>query len=115
MPEHDAYTAERVLLLQAFGVRLRAARERRELSQEALARRANVHRTHVHALERGRREPGLTTLLILADALAVAPADLFGGLPVPQERKPATHSKAGRTEAEASGAVFAPDFSRTAA
>jgi transcriptional regulator with XRE-family HTH domain len=86
-----AYTAERDRLLQAFGERLRAARERRNVSQETLAEIANVHRTHLGALERGRREPHLTMLLILADALDAD--NLLAGLPVPRERKPATHWK----------------------
>ncbi len=89
----DAYTAERYWLLQAFGDRLRAARERRNVSQETLAQVAEVHRTHIGALERGRREPHLTMLLILADALDAD--NLLAGLPVPQERKPATHRKGG--------------------
>jgi len=86
-------SAERERLLQAFGERLRAARERRGLSQEALAHPANVHRTHIGALEQGQRDPHLSMLLILTDALTVPPGDLFDGLPVPRERKPATHSK----------------------
>ena len=89
----DAYTAERDRLLQAFGERLRAARERRNVSQETLAEIANVHRTHLGALERGRREPHLTMLLILADALDAD--NLLAGLPVPRERKPPTHWKGG--------------------
>ena len=93
----DAYAAERKRLLRAFGERLRAARERRGLSQEALARHASVHRTHIGALELGQRDPHATMLLILADALEVPPGALFEGLFVPRERKPATHCKDGWT------------------
>jgi transcriptional regulator with XRE-family HTH domain len=89
----DAYTAERERLLQAFGKKLRTERERRHLSQERLADIANVHRTHFGGLERGRREPHLAMLLILADALEVSPGTLLEGLPVPRERKAPTHSK----------------------
>ena len=56
-------------------------------------RSLNVHRTHLGALERGRREPHLTMLLILADALDAD--NLLAGLPVPRERKPPTHWKGG--------------------
>ncbi len=89
----DAYTAERDRLLQAFGEKLRAARDRRNVSQETLARVARVHRTHIGAMESGRCEPHLTMLLILADTLHAD--NLLAGLPVPRERKPPTHSKGG--------------------
>jgi transcriptional regulator with XRE-family HTH domain len=90
-----AYEAERSRLLVAFGRKLRAERERRNVSQETLADIANVHRTHFGALERGRREPHLSMLLILADALEVPPGALLDGLLVPKERKAPTHSKNG--------------------
>ncbi len=86
---------ERSRLLLAFGRKLRAERERRNVSLETLAEIANVHRTHVGALERGRREPHLSMLLILADALEIPPATLLAGLFVPRERKAPTHFKNG--------------------
>jgi transcriptional regulator with XRE-family HTH domain len=92
----DAYKAERARLLLAFGAKLRAERECRNLSQEGLAEIANVHRTHLGALELGMREPGLTMLLILADGLGVSPDTLLEGLFVPRERRAPTHSKSGR-------------------
>jgi transcriptional regulator with XRE-family HTH domain len=92
----DAYAAERARLLLAFGEKLRAERERRNISQETLAEIANVHRTHLGALELGRREPCLAMLLILADALGASPGTMLEGLFVPRERKAPTHSKGGR-------------------
>jgi ribosome-binding protein aMBF1 (putative translation factor) len=89
----DAYKAERTRLLRAFGERLRAERERRNLSQEALARVANIHRTQLGALELGQRDPHLTMLLVLADGLGITPGRLLEGLFVPRERKAATHHK----------------------
>jgi transcriptional regulator with XRE-family HTH domain len=89
----DTYTAERARLLAAFGGKLRAERERRNVSQEGLAKIAKVHRTHIGALELGQREPHLAMLLILADTLGVSPGTLLDGLPVPRERKAPTHSK----------------------
>jgi DNA-binding XRE family transcriptional regulator len=77
----DAYTAERVRLLRAFGTKLRAERDRLNVSQETLAEIATVHRTHLAALERGRREPHLSMLLVLADALEV-PRQAARGKPV---------------------------------
>jgi transcriptional regulator with XRE-family HTH domain len=86
----DAYAVERARVLEIFAARMRAARERCGLSQESLAEVANVHRTQISALELGRREPHLTMLLILKDTLGT---NLLDGLPVPQERRPATHRK----------------------
>ncbi len=95
MVERDAYTAERARLLLAFGEKLRAERDRRNVSQETLAEIANIHRTHLGALELGRRDPRMSMLLILADALEVSSGALLDGLPVPGERKAPTHSKDG--------------------
>lgn len=99
----DAYRAERARLLLAFGAKLRAERERRNLSQEALAEIANVHRTHLGALELGQREPQLAMLLILADGLEVSPMALLEGLVVPRERRAPTHSKGRRAVGPARG------------
>jgi len=91
-----AYKAERARLLLAFGEKLRAERERRNLSQEGLAAIVNVHRTHLGALELGLRDPHLTMLLIIADGLGVSPDTLLEGLFVPKERKAPTHSRSRR-------------------
>jgi transcriptional regulator with XRE-family HTH domain len=91
-----SYKAERTRLLLEFGLKLRAERERRNLSQEGLAQIVNVHRTHIGALELGQRDPHLTMLLILADGLELAPGALLEGLFVPRERKAPSHSKRGR-------------------
>ncbi len=91
----SAYTVERARLLLAFGEKLRAERERQNISQETLAGIADIHRTHYGGLERGRREPHLSMLLILANALEVRPVALLEGLSVPRERKAPTHSRTG--------------------
>jgi transcriptional regulator with XRE-family HTH domain len=96
MSAPDAYTAERARLLRTFGARLRDVREHQGLSQETLARRAAVHRTHIGALEQGHRDPHMTMLLILADALEIPPGTLLDCLSAPRERKPPTHASAGR-------------------
>lgn len=83
-----AYQAERSRFLLAFGRKLRAEREHRNLSQEALAHIASLHRNEIGVLERGQCEPGILTLLILADTLEVPPCALLYGLPVPTERRP---------------------------
>jgi DNA-binding XRE family transcriptional regulator len=53
MRTQDAYTAERALLLSAFGENLRAERKRLSLAREELAEVANVHRNEIGVLERG--------------------------------------------------------------
>jgi transcriptional regulator with XRE-family HTH domain len=95
MGSGDAYAAEHARLLRALGGKLRAERNRRDMSIEGLAEIANVHRTHLNAVELGLRDPRASMLLILADALKVQPDSLLEGLPVPRERKPATHCKRG--------------------
>jgi DNA-binding XRE family transcriptional regulator len=61
---------------KAFGQVLRAQREKCDLSQEALALKANVDRTFVSQIERGIRQPTLNTLFKLASALDTAPQKL---------------------------------------
>ena len=56
-------------ILRAFGQALRARREALELSQEELAFRSEVHRTYISELERGIKNPSMTTLQKLSVAL----------------------------------------------
>jgi DNA-binding XRE family transcriptional regulator len=58
------------------GLRPRAARVATGVSQEALALSADVDRTFVSQIERGIRQPTLTTLCKLARALDVQPSTL---------------------------------------
>lgn len=52
----------------AFGRALRRRRERLDVSQEALALTSEIHRTYISELERGLKNPSLSTI----DRLAVA-------------------------------------------
>lgn len=65
---------------KAFGDRMRELRAREGLSQDGLAREADIHPTSIGRLERGGREPKLTTILRLADGLGVEPGELLNGL-----------------------------------
>lgn len=65
---------------KAFGEVLREARLSSGLSQEKLALRASLDRTFVSLLERGLRQPSLTTLFALSKQLDVQPSDLIAAV-----------------------------------
>ena len=56
---------------------LREQRISRQLSQEELALAADVDRTFVSQMERGIRQPTITTLMKLAGALGIQPSTLI--------------------------------------
>ena len=56
---------------------LREQRQSRQLSQEELALAADVDRTFVSQMERGIRQPTITTLMKLAGALNIQPSTLI--------------------------------------
>jgi transcriptional regulator with XRE-family HTH domain len=60
-----------------FGERLRARRQAAGLSQEGLAYVSGMHRTEISLLERGARDPRLSTVVRLAEALGADPAELL--------------------------------------
>lgn len=66
--------------LERFAENLRANRHRSGLSQEALAEACDLHRTEISLLERAGREPRLSTIVRLARALELQPADLLNGI-----------------------------------
>lgn len=61
----------------AFGKALRRRRERLEVSQEALAFTSEIHRTYISELERGLKNPSLTTIDRLAAALKTKASTLI--------------------------------------
>lgn len=65
---------------QRFAENLVRCRKAADLSQEALAFRASLHRTEVGMLERGVRIARVDTLVKLAGALGVTPDELLDGL-----------------------------------
>ena len=60
-----------------LGKRVRELRQLLEISQEELAWQSNLHRTYVSAIEGGRRNPSLGSLVKLATGLECEIADLF--------------------------------------
>lgn len=61
-----------------FGRVLRQLRQARKLTQEKLAELADLDRTFVSMIERGKRKPTLETAKRLASALGVALAYMVG-------------------------------------
>ena len=60
-----------------FGALLRARREQAGLSQYALAQRCGMRAETISRMERGLRDPRLSTLVRLARALGTTPTGLF--------------------------------------
>jgi transcriptional regulator with XRE-family HTH domain len=63
-----------------FAVNLRRARQSKQISQEELGFRCDLHRTEISLLERGGREPRLGTIVKLASALDTTPEELCAGI-----------------------------------
>ena len=86
-------------LQQQFGSLIRRRRLAAEMGQEGLADTANLHRTHISLLERGKRMPSLIVVQKLAKALGTTMASLMEELEredVTQESKkslPRPHSR----------------------
>ncbi len=57
--------------LKQFGARVRALREKRDLSQAELANKGGFNRNYIGMVERGERNPSLLTLQRLADAFEI--------------------------------------------
>ncbi len=64
-----------------FGQRLREVRRERGISQDQLALRTGIHPTAIGRLERGAREPRLSTILRVARGLDVQPGMLLDEQP----------------------------------
>ena len=62
-----------------FGDRLKEIRLKNDVSQEALAAAADLHRTYVSSVERGERNISLVNIARLADALHVPIREFFPG------------------------------------
>jgi MerR family transcriptional regulator, light-induced transcriptional regulator len=66
------------LLLASVGRNVQELRTGRGWSQQKLADAADLDRTYISTVERGRQNPSLAALLSLAQALGVPVADLLG-------------------------------------
>lgn len=69
---------------RAFGQVLRHLRTKAGLSQESLALEAGLDRTFISLLERGLRQPTLTTLFTLVHTLNTKPSKLIAAVEAEQ-------------------------------
>ncbi|MCX5732381.1 MAG: helix-turn-helix transcriptional regulator [Deltaproteobacteria bacterium] len=66
-------------LLTRFATNIRRLREKKKLSQKALADKVGISVSYVSMLERGQRSPPLETIEKMAKALGVPAASLLAG------------------------------------
>ena len=64
------------MVISVFGKILRKLREGANLSQEKLAEYCDLDRTYISLLERGLRQPTITTIFKIAEALDISPSEL---------------------------------------
>jgi len=62
---------------EMFGEALKRWREKRSLTQEALAHEAGITTSYASQVERGRKVPSLTVILKLCRALDCTPGELL--------------------------------------
>ncbi|MCT8127601.1 helix-turn-helix transcriptional regulator [Alishewanella sp. BS5-314] len=62
---------------QYFGLRVKQLRLAKGISQEDLGALANLDRTYISGIERGKRNVSLKNILQIANALGVNPSELF--------------------------------------
>ena len=60
-----------------LGLNVRRRREERELTQEALAERANLDPTYISGIERGVRNPSVLSVVRIAKALGITTSRLM--------------------------------------
>ncbi len=65
---------------ERFGYAVKVRREELGLTQEDLADRAGIHRTHLSDVERGTRNLSLVNIERLAGALSVSMSELFAAV-----------------------------------
>lgn len=66
-------------ILKKFGGRVRQLRKQKDISQEELAHRADLHRTYIGMIERAEKNITLLNIEKIADALNVSIKDMFNG------------------------------------
>jgi transcriptional regulator with XRE-family HTH domain len=68
------------LVYHELGKRIVAQRQKQGMSQELLATRSEIDRSHMGFIEQGRRKPTITTLFKITTSLGISLEQLFKGL-----------------------------------
>jgi transcriptional regulator with XRE-family HTH domain len=92
----EAPTLEQLETLAAVGRRLREWRRFRRRTQSEVAAAVGITQASVSNYELGRRDPGISTLLGVAEYLEVPPGDLLTGLPPVPAEEGRTRSRSAR-------------------
>jgi transcriptional regulator with XRE-family HTH domain len=66
--------------ISTFAHNVAITRSRRQLSQTQVSGRSGIHSSEVSRIERGLRDPRLSTIIRLARAMDVTPARLLDGI-----------------------------------
>jgi len=75
-------------ILHAFGYILKQFRKEKSWSQEELAYNSGLDRTYISLLERGLRNPTLTTLFALANCMGYKTTQLILKIELKMEQTP---------------------------
>jgi transcriptional regulator with XRE-family HTH domain len=65
------------MIVEVFGEVLREIRQDNNISQEKLAEYCDLDRTYISLLERGLRQPTISTIFKLATALHITPSEFI--------------------------------------
>ena len=64
-------------VLSSFGKKIFELRKQRNLTQEKFSEICGIHRTYTSSLESGTRNPSLTTLFRISNALGITLSELL--------------------------------------
>jgi transcriptional regulator with XRE-family HTH domain len=84
MTEHGAVSMSKSArhapeAVEVFARNVKAQRARRGLSQSQVGKLSGIHFTEISRIERGLRDPRMSTLIRLARALGMPPSRLLDG------------------------------------
>lgn len=75
--QNDNWSKKSMEPEKAFGLVLKDLRKSKGISQEKLALAGDLDRTFISLMERGQRQPSLTTILRISEALEIKPSELM--------------------------------------
>lgn len=64
-------------VLVSLGETIRSLRKARGISQEELAHRSQVDRAYMSSIERGTQNPGVMTIIRIAEGMGISVAEIF--------------------------------------